>query len=94
VFVSNDRQTCDRVRSGLIAQAVRMARSGSRLVSEEELLDIENWALVGDLPQVRDGIDRYTALVGMTHLIARCGVPDTAPEEVQQSLRLLAELNS
>ena len=93
VFVSNDRQTCDRVRSGLIAQAVRMARSGSRLVNEEQLLDIENWALVGDLPQVRDGIDRYTGLIGMTHLIARCGVPDAAPEEVQQSLRLLAALH-
>ena len=93
VFVSNDRGTCDRVRSGLIAQAVRMARSGSRLVSEAQLLDIENWALVGDLPQVRDGIDRYTGLIGMTHLIARCGVPDAAPEEVRQSLRLLAALH-
>ena len=93
VFVSNDRQTCDRVRSGLLAQAVRMARSGSRLVSEEQLMDIENWALVGDLPQVRDGIDRYTGLIGMTHLIARCGVPDAAPEEVQHSLRLLAALH-
>ncbi len=93
VFVSNDRGTCDRVRSGLIAQAVRMARSGTRLVSEEQLLDIENWALVGDLQQVRDGIDRYTESIGMTHLIARCGVPGTGPEEVRQSLRLLATLN-
>ena len=93
VFVSNDRQTRDHVRSGLIAQAVRMARSGTRLVSEEQLLDIENWALVGDLQQVRDGIDRYTESIGMTHLIARCGVPGTGPEEVRQSLRLLATLN-
>ncbi len=93
VFVSNDRQARERVRSALIAQAVRMARSGSRLASEDELLDIENWALVGDLPQVRDGIDRYAAQVGMTHLIARCGVPDTEPNEVRQSLRLLATLH-
>ena len=92
VFVSGDRQLCDRVRSGLIAQAVRMARSGSRLVSEDQLLDIENWALVGDPAQVRDGIDRYTERVGMTHLIARCGVPDAAPREVEESLRLLARL--
>jgi alkanesulfonate monooxygenase SsuD/methylene tetrahydromethanopterin reductase-like flavin-dependent oxidoreductase (luciferase family) len=70
-----------------------MARSGSRLVSEEQLLEIENWAIVGDLPQVRDGIDRYRGLIGMTHLIARCGVPDAAPEEAQQSLRLLAALH-
>jgi len=94
VFVSDDRQLCDRVRSGLIAQAVRMARSGSRLVSEDQLLDIENWALVGDPGQVREGIDRYRELVGMTHLIARCGVPDAAPEEVRQSLRLLALLHA
>ena len=94
VFVSDDRQLTDRVRSGLIAQAVRMARSGSRLVSEDEILDIENWALVGDPAQVRDGIDRYTELLGMTHLIARCGVPDAAPKEVRRSLRLLATLNA
>jgi len=92
VFVSDDRQLCNRVRSGLIAQAVRMARSGSRLVSEDQLLEIENWALVGDPAQVRDGIDRYKELVGMTHLIARCGVPDAAPREVEESLRLLARL--
>ncbi|MCE2559463.1 MAG: LLM class flavin-dependent oxidoreductase [Acidobacteria bacterium] len=92
VFVSDDRQLCNRVRSGLIAQAVRMARSGSRLVSEDQLLDIENWALVGDPAQVRDGIDRYAELVGMSHLIARCGVPEAAPQEVEESLRLLARL--
>jgi len=92
VFVSDDRQLCNRVRSGLIAQAVRMARSGSRLVREDQLLEIENWALVGDPAQVRDGIERYRELVGMTHLIARCGVPDAAPREIEESLRLLARL--
>ena len=92
VFVSDDRQLCNRVRSGLIAQAVRMARSGSRLVSEDQLLEIENWALVGDPAQVREGIERYTELVGMTHLIARCGAPDAAPREIEESLRLLARL--
>ncbi len=93
VFVSDDRQLCDRVRSGLIAQAVRMARSGSRLVSEDQLLDIENWALVGDPAQVREGIERYAELVGMTHLIARCGVPGAGSDEVRRSLRLLAALH-
>lgn len=92
VFVSDERQVRDRVRAGLIAQAVRMARSSSRLVSEDQILDIDNWALVGDLSQVRDGIDRYAAQVGMTHLIARCGVPGAAPSEVWQSLRMLAAL--
>ena len=92
VFVSDDRQLCNRVRSGLIAQALRMARSGSRLVREDQLLEIENWALVGDPAQVREGIERYTELVGMTHLIARCGVPDAAPREIEGSLRLLARL--
>ncbi len=92
VFVSEDPSTCERVRSALVAQAVRMARSGSRLVPEEQLLDVENWALVGDLARVRDGLDRYRELLGMTHVIARCGVPGAAPEEVERSLRLLATL--
>ena len=92
VFVSDDRAACEHVRAGLVAQAVRLARSGSRLVPEEQLLDIENWALVGDLAQVRDGLDRYRELLGMTHVIARCGVPGAAPEAVERSLRLLATL--
>ena len=92
VFVSNDRAARERVRSGLVAQVVRMARSGSRLVPEEQLLDIENWAIVGDLPEVRDGIERYRELLGMTHLVARCGVPGAAPREVEESIRQLARL--
>ena len=92
VFVSNDRAARERVRSGLVAQAVRMARSGSRLVPEEQLLDIENWAIVGDLPEVRDGIERYRELLGMTHLVARCGVPGAARREVEESIRKLARL--
>ena len=92
VFVSDDSEACDRVRSGLVAQAVRLARSGSRLVSEEELLDIENWALVGEADDVRASMKRYRERIGMTHMIARCGVPGAAPEEVRQSLRLLAAL--
>ncbi len=92
VFVSRDREAQERVRSALLAQAVRMARSGSRLVSEEELLDIENWALVGDLQAVRAGMDRHVDRVGMTHLIARCGVPGAASSEIRESLRLLASL--
>lgn len=92
VFVSHDRATCERVRAGLVAQAVRMARSGSRLVSEEQLLDVENWALVGDLAQVRAGLDRYRERIGMTHVIARCGVPEAALGEIEDSIRLLAQL--
>ena len=94
VFVSNDRGTCDRVRSGLIAQAVRMARSGTRMVQEEELADVENWAIVGDSDEVRAGLERYREQIGMTNVIARCGVPDAAPWEVEESIRLLAGLMS
>ncbi len=92
VFVSNDRGTCDRVRSGLIAQAVRMARSGSRLVQEADLADVENWAIVGDPDDVRADLERYRERIGMTHVIARCGVPEATPRDIEESLRLLAWL--
>ncbi len=94
VFVADNPQTCDRVRSALTAQAIRMVRSGTRLVQEEELADVENWAIVGDSDEVRAGLDRYREQIGMTHVIARCGVPDAAPWEVEESIRLLAGLMS
>jgi len=92
VFLSDDPGACERVKSALAAQAVRMARSGTRLVSERELLDVENWAIVGDERTVRAGIRRYCEQIGMTHLIARCGVPNATPREVEESIRRLADL--
>lgn len=94
VFISEDRATCDRVRSALTAQAIRMARAGTRLVQEEELADIENWAVVGSLDQVRAGLGRYRERIGMTHVIARCGVPDAAPWEIEESIRALARIHA
>ncbi len=92
VFVSDNRQTRARVSSALVAQAIRMARAGSRLVSEEELARIDNWAIVGNQDEVRAGLDRYRERIGMTHVIARCGVPEAARGEVEDSIRLLAQL--
>ncbi len=92
VFISEDRTVCERVRAALTAQALRMARSGSRLVREEELADIENWAVVGSRDHVQAGFERYRRRLGMTHLIARCGVPGAAPPEVEESIRTLARL--
>lgn len=92
VFISNHLQTCDRVRSALTAQALRLARSGTRLVGEEELADVENWAVIGNEDEVRAGLDRYRERIGMTHVIARCGVPDAARWEIEESIRQLARL--
>ena len=92
VFVSDDPQAIARVSSALTAQAIRMARAGSRLVPEEELAQIDNWAIVGNQDEVRAGLDRYRERIGMTHVIARCGVPEAAPREVEDSIRLLAQL--
>ncbi len=92
VFISEDRAARERVGSALTAQALRMARAG-RLVREGELADMENWAVVGDRERVRAGLDRYRERIGMTHLIARCGVPDAAPREVEESVRQLARLH-
>ncbi|MXW02890.1 MAG: LLM class flavin-dependent oxidoreductase [Holophagales bacterium] len=94
VFISEDRATCERVGSALTAQALRMARAGTRLVQEEELADIENWAVVGGPDEVRAGFDRYRERIGMTHVIARCGVPDAAPWEIEESIRALAHIGS
>ena len=94
VFISEEPAACDRVRSALTAQALRMARAGTRLVQEEELADIENWAVVGGRDQVRAGLDRYRERIGMTHVIARCGVPDTSPREVEESIRALARIQA
>ncbi len=94
VFVSNDPAASERVRTALVAQAIRLSRSATRLVREEDVADISNWAIVGDPGEVRGGIETYRERVGMTHLIARCGVPGATPEEIRQSLRMLAELQS
>ena len=92
VFTSDNPKTCHRVRSALIAQALRMVRSGTRLAQEEELAEVENWAIVGDSGEVRAGLERYRERIGMTHVIARCGVPEAALSEVEESIRLLARL--
>ena len=92
VFISDDRRTCDRVRSALLAQALRMARAGSRLVDEDELADVDNWAIVGNEDRVRAGLEHYREALGMTHVIVRCGVPDAVPTEVKESIRRLAGL--
>ena len=70
-----------------------MARAGTRLVQEQELADIDNWAVVGGRDEVRAGLDRYRERIGMTHVIARCGVPDAAPREIEESIRSLAKLH-
>ena len=92
VFVSDNRQACARVSSALTAQAIRMARAGSRLVPEEELAHIDNWAIVGNQDEVRAGLERYREQIGMTHVIARCGVPEATTREVEDSIRSLAQL--
>ena len=62
VFISEDRATCDRVRSALTAQALRMARAGTRLVQEEELADIEK--KIATMLDVRRGRRRLPSAPG------------------------------
>ncbi len=92
VFVSDDQAACQRVASALTAQGLRMARAGTRLVREDDIADIDNWAIVGGRDRVRAGLARYRERIGMTHVIARCGVPDAAAWEIEESIRQLATL--
>jgi alkanesulfonate monooxygenase SsuD/methylene tetrahydromethanopterin reductase-like flavin-dependent oxidoreductase (luciferase family) len=90
VFVSSDSARVREVREGLERQSREVAR---RLGGRFEALaqaPVEEWALVGEPAEVKDGIARYRERIGLTHLIARSQVPGASPEEMEGSARTLA----
>ncbi len=62
VFVCDDRRILKTVR-----EAMSQARGGP---SGQAPAPADEWALVGDVSEVADGIAAYRAALGMTHLIA------------------------
>jgi alkanesulfonate monooxygenase SsuD/methylene tetrahydromethanopterin reductase-like flavin-dependent oxidoreductase (luciferase family) len=84
VFVSEDSSEIARIR-GAVAE-----RSDNARLSDGE--GVDDWTIIGDLCQVREQLQRYREVLGMTHLVATrlrvAGIPEPA---LRTSVRLLAE---
>jgi alkanesulfonate monooxygenase SsuD/methylene tetrahydromethanopterin reductase-like flavin-dependent oxidoreductase (luciferase family) len=92
VFVSSDEALCDRVRSGLAAQAAALGSAQVASIRSAADASVEDWAIVGHPDAVAEQIGVYQAKLGMTHLIARGQVPGADGAAVETSLRALAEI--
>ena len=92
VFASHDAGAAERVRAGLLRQSRALA--GSRTASMRRAAGAapDEWALVGTPDEVARALERYRERLGLTHLIARTLVPGATPDEIEESLRLVARL--
>jgi alkanesulfonate monooxygenase SsuD/methylene tetrahydromethanopterin reductase-like flavin-dependent oxidoreductase (luciferase family) len=92
LFVSRDPASLAAVREGLTAQAKAMAMSPLASMRGLAGAELEDWAIVGEPEQVIERVALYRERLGMTHLIARGLVPGVKLEQVEESLREIAEL--
>ncbi len=92
VFVTRDDALAGRVRSALTSQARGLAARLPAVAAELGELDVDDWALVGDPEHVGELVLRYRDSIGLTHMIARVAIPGLGPAELEDSVRLLAEL--
>ena len=53
---------------------------------------MDDWAIVGDAIFVRDKLDEYQARLGITHLVARGGLPRVCDDAQWASHARLLEL--
>jgi alkanesulfonate monooxygenase SsuD/methylene tetrahydromethanopterin reductase-like flavin-dependent oxidoreductase (luciferase family) len=91
VFVSRDSSRIRAVREALEQQARTLAeRLGGRF-SGLAREPVDAWALVGEPEVVADRIALYRERIGLTLLIARGQVPEATTEEMDGSIRLLAD---
>lgn len=89
LFVSEDRRLVDRVRDQLGLAARRIAGGGRPGVS----LAADDWAIVGDPPEVADKVAAYVETLGMTHLIVtRLRIAQVETAVLERSVRTAAEL--
>ena len=94
IFVSDDTARLARVREQLERRMTAMQQQSSALVRTLPRR-LDDWAIIGSPPQVRDTIARYRERLGMTHLVAtRLLLADIEGAEYEDSLRALAELAS
>ncbi len=92
LFVSHDESCLERVRTALAEQARALSQQASGVLRRAGDATLDQWALVGEPGEIMDGIERYREAIGLTHLIARVQVPGASPQQLTQSVQLLAEL--
>lgn len=86
VFVSERASERDVVREALSTGAPHGMR--------EPGAGVDDWAIIGDIVQVRDRVTEYRQRLGMTHLIARGRIPGVDNAAQLRSLEQLASLQS
>ncbi|HTO71566.1 MAG TPA: LLM class flavin-dependent oxidoreductase [Myxococcota bacterium] len=92
VFVSDDARLLARVSEGLAGQSAALAAARPPALRRAATDDVAKVALVGSHAQVADAIARLRESLGLSHLIARVGVPGVEPADVERSLEAVAEL--
>ena len=87
VFITRDRGQTDDLKARL--RALPRPRAAGNGADAE----VDDWAIIGDAGRVREQVQRYREVLGMTHLIAtRLRLPGLDPEAVRHSVSQLPEL--
>jgi len=92
LFLTRDPQRAESVREALRAELRPFSRGTLSALHPTAHSDINERVLVGDPETVRDQIAEYRKRLGLTHLIVRAAVAGARTQEIEHSLRLLAEL--
>jgi alkanesulfonate monooxygenase SsuD/methylene tetrahydromethanopterin reductase-like flavin-dependent oxidoreductase (luciferase family) len=92
LFISRDAALVEKARVGLAQQAAALAKAPAPSLRRAAAADVQDWAIVGGPDEVAEGVRRYREKLGITHLIARAQIPGLAREEIEASLRELAEI--
>lgn len=81
--------TPDRAERGAVLQALE-ARLPTAL--RERAGNVEQWAMVGDRAELTDQLHRYREELGVTHIVARGGLPGVAEAQQWHSLEVVADI--
>ena len=92
VFAHRDVALCSRVHEALARQAAALSSSRAASMRQRSAPEVEDFALVGEPERVAAQITHYRERLGLTHLVARVGVPGLASAELEASLDELAAL--
>ena len=92
VFAHPDVTLCARVHEALARQAATLPRSRAAAIQREDTPRVEDFALVGEPAAVADTIAHYRERLGLTHLVARVGVPGLPAPVLETALDELAAL--
>lgn len=93
LFVSRKAAGVERARAALAQQAAALAKAPAASLRRAAAAAPEDWAILGGPDEVAEGVRRYREKLGITHLIARVQIPGLAREEIEASLREIADLS-